>query len=69
VHGPGAPEGEDGEALDVLAALDRVDARSARHTLVGELVDAPGGLHGTKAERPPDPLGDRVPGGVPPSRI
>ena len=65
VHGPGAPEGEDGEALDVLAALDRVDARGARHALVGKLVDAPGGFHGTEAERPTDPLGDRVAGGIP----
>ena len=65
VHGPGAPEGEDREALDVLAALDRVDARGARHALVGQLVDAPGRLHGAETERPPDPLGDRVPSGVP----
>ncbi len=65
VHGPGAAEGEDREALDVLAALDRVDARGARHALVGELVDAPGRLHGAETERPPDPLGDRVPSGVP----
>ena len=65
VHGPGAAEGEDREALDVLAALDRVDARGARHALVGELVDAPGRLDGVEPERPPDPLGDRAPRRVP----
>ena len=50
------------EPLRVLAALDRVDARGARHVLVDDLMDAPRGLlDRIEPERRRDALGDRAP--------
>ena len=60
MHRPGAAEREERELRDVLAALDRVDARRRRHVLVDHLVDAPGRAHAVEAERPADPRLDRA---------
>ena len=56
----GAAEREQGELLDVLAALDRVDACRGRHVLVDQLVNPPGRAHRLEAERPADPRFDRA---------
>jgi hypothetical protein len=64
VHGPGAAEGEEREALDVQAPLDGVDARGRGHALVGQLVDAPGRLDEVEAEGAGHALGDRPRGRV-----
>src|SRR5438270_138673 len=44
-------KGKDGETMWVLSAFERMDARCVGHALVNNLVNAPGRLLNSKAQR------------------
>ena len=64
MNGARAPEGKNGKLLDVLAAFDGMNARSRRHALVGELMNAPCGFGHLEIERLADPFHKGAPRAV-----
>src|SRR5690242_7989330 len=57
--GPRAAEGEQRQAAWVLAALDGMHTRRARHPFIYQLMDAPRRAKRRHAERLSNPAGDR----------